>query len=535
MALAWLLACGDDGGGPRPTQPERVGDEPVASVAAFADSALGAAVREAADALGGGASVSTLTSLTARARGITDLTGIEQLRNLRQLDLADNHISDIAPLANLDSLTFLDLTANRVSDLKPLARLTQLEIVLLAGNLVADVSPLLALPQLSTVVLAANPLGESQSAHLAALKARGVDVELAVTAEVPAEPVEEPDFGSLTFAFHGRSRIGNRRNIWIGVTDGSPAQPLIDENADYNSFAWSPDGRRLVVSSSREDPLREFYKIYVVPADGSDLEAITDFDVATRGLNWSPDGARIAFARRNTNTSADLFVMNSDGTDRRQLTDPFEALDGSTTWSPDGLRLAFIRQSMILLSSDLTNPFELAHPDSNGILALDMGTGSVDKLTQVAEFAGHLSWSPSGDSLLYSARVDGNQEILLLGPNGGDPLNLTSHPAFDFQPGWAPDGSQVVFVSDRDSPGNLSGDIFVMNADGSNVRKLTESDAQYTSPSWSPDGKVIAFTSDRSGFWSVHLTDPIGRFDLNVTAGEPRLDPYETAVRWQPR
>ena len=87
----------------------------------------------------------------------------------------------------------------------------------------------------------------------------------------------------------------------------------------------------------------------------------------------------------------------------------------------------------------------------------------------------------------------------------------------------------------RDSPGEYFGDIFVMNADGSNVRKLTKSDACYMSPSWSPDGQVIAFASDRSGFWSIHLTDPLGQFDLNVTAGDPEISSYPGPVRWRPR
>ena len=56
-------------------------------------------------------------------------------------------------------------------------------------------------------------------------------------------------------------------------------------------------------------------------------------------------------------------------------------------------------------------------------------------------------------------------------------------------------------------------------------------------PSWSPDGRAIAYQSDWSGIYSVHIVDPAGLIDLNVTAGEPPIGGSNSwvKVKWRPR
>jgi dipeptidyl aminopeptidase/acylaminoacyl peptidase len=71
---------------------------------------------------------------------------------------------------------------------------------------------------------------------------------------------------------------------------------------------------------------------------------------------------------------------------------------------------------------------------------------------------------------------------------GGDARRLTSGVSWDAQPRWSPDGTHIVFVSDRGGNENL----WIMDADGTNARALTtESDARVTSPVWDPSGQWI--------------------------------------------
>ncbi len=82
--------------------------------------------------------------------------------------------------------------------------------------------------------------------------------------------------------------------------------------------------------------------------------------------------------------------------------------------------------------------------------------------------------------------------------DGSNPVRLTNEPGDDFAPSWSPDGTQIVFVSDRDQTAGIY-DLYIMNADGSGVSRLTNDTAIDYSPDWSPDGKKIVFRSHHDG------------------------------------
>ena len=107
-----------------------------------------------------------LTELYAPNAKIRDLSGIQHAYNLRKLFLGgeyvekerrtfyDNAISDLSPIQGLTQLTELNLSGNDVSDLSPLADLTQLTRLRLYNNPLSDVSPLVGLTQLRHLELA---------------------------------------------------------------------------------------------------------------------------------------------------------------------------------------------------------------------------------------------------------------------------------------------------------------------------------------------------------------------------------------------
>jgi Tol biopolymer transport system component len=101
------------------------------------------------------------------------------------------------------------------------------------------------------------------------------------------------------------------------------------------------------------------------------------------------------------------------------------------------------------------------------------------------------------------------------------------HGNTDTLPAWSPDGSQIVFMSNRD--GNF--DIYVMNVDGSHVRQLTRDafgalyfikSAADITPTWSPDGERIAFASGRNNGMmtfmdtDIYLMDPDGSHVVRI-------------------
>ena len=84
--------------------------------------------------------------------------------------------------------------------------------------------------------------------------------------------------------------------------------------------------------------------------------------------------------------------------------------------------------------------------------------------------------------------VKETQDIYTINSNGSDLVRLTDHPGEDYAPAWSPDGSRIVFLSDRnglDYPRP-----FIMNADGSEASFLSARLGS-SRPSWSPDGKMM--------------------------------------------
>jgi len=106
---------------------------------------------------------------------------------------------------------------------------------------------------------------------------------------------------------------------------------------------------------------------------------------------WSPDGERIAFIS-NRSGNFDLFTMNADGSDLRQLT---TTVDDETTpaWSPDGSKIAYVLVKN-LASGEQERRLYLISPDGNDMQELSAGV----------EYSSDPDWSPDGRYLLFERR-----------------------------------------------------------------------------------------------------------------------------------
>jgi Tol biopolymer transport system component len=121
-------------------------------------------------------------------------------------------------------------------------------------------------------------------------------------------------------------------------------------------------------------------------------------------------------------------------------------------------------------------------------------------------------WSPDRSQIVYVVQVDadevdadenapdkrGNEpgeaqktigEIYVMQADGTEKTNLTNNPADDTEPAWSPEGTHIVFASNR----NGGYDLFVMQADGSGQTLLLDLPGDARHPAWSPDGSRIAF------------------------------------------
>jgi YD repeat-containing protein len=104
--------------------------------------------------------------------------------------------------------------------------------------------------------------------------------------------------------------------------------------------------------------------------------------------------------------------------------------------------------------------------------------------------------------------------------NGGNLIRLTNNGSNDDHPRWSPNGTKILFQSDRDNPDTGNQDIYVMNADGTGQTRLTTDAADDCNAVWSPDGTKIVFQSLRNGtYYQVYLMNSDGTSQLNKSNG----------------
>src|SRR4029450_12728616 len=116
------------------------------------------------------------------------------------------------------------------------------------------------------------------------------------------------------------------------------------------------------------------------------------------------------------------------------------------------------------------------------------------QLTAAGGWEAEPAVGPDGHLVAYSSNESGNSDIWLLDMRGGNTLRLTQDAASDRTPRWFPDGTGLLFVSDRD--GRPS--IWRMSGLGRHASLVVENAED---PALSPDGTTIAFSRrDANGF-----------------------------------
>ena len=105
-------------------------------------------------------------------------------------------------------------------------------------------------------------------------------------------------------------------------------------------------------------------------------------------------------------------------------------------------------------------------------------------------------FSPDGTTLVFSSDRLGNYDIWQVAADGSGLAQLTDDPADDLDPTYSPDGSQILFDSyRRGSPARL----YLMTAAGADEREIPVTAAGGIFPAWSRDGMQIAFACGSAG------------------------------------
>jgi len=257
----------------------------------------------------------------------------------------------------------------------------------------------------------------------------------------------------------------------------------------FNTYGSESDSHAIIYSSF-EAKHRE---VFVIDINGAKNTKLTGHTMADGYPKVSPNGDKFLFyGKYDGYKTWSIHTANIDGSNIVRLTNNIHKRDAAPSWSPDGKHIIFTRSY---------NSPGGAKKEEIWIMNAD---GSQQKQIKGIS-GGGASFMPDGRIVFHTKT--GNSEISIANTDGSNIVTLTKNDAEDWHPEVSPDGSQVVFMSNRD--GNW--EIYVMSIDGSNQRRLTSNELSDWDPTWSPDGKKIAFVSDNvGGLYDIHIINSDG-------------------------
>ena len=271
-----------------------------------------------------------------------------------------------------------------------------------------------------------------------------------------------------------------------------------------SAAAWSPDGTELVYSMQGR-----LWRQRLGTDEAEELTSGASYDYQP---DWSPDGRTIAYVSYRDD-AMELRLLDLATLTSRALTRN-GAVNLEPRFSPDGRRLAFV-------SSAFEGRWH--------VFAMDLREGEAaapQRLTEDHEselpryyygrFDHYLSpcWSPDGTEILFVSNrghIHGTGGFWRMRAEPGSEAREIRYEetAWKAHPDWARDGRRVVYSSYLGQQWNQ---LWLMTAEGGDPFPLTYGEHDATAPRWSPDGKRIAYVSNQTGDTSLWILEiPGGR------------------------
>ncbi len=232
----------------------------------------------------------------------------------------------------------------------------------------------------------------------------------------------------------------------------------------------SHDGTRVVFDARNPKP--DDNSLFVIGLDGTALGRIGPGGHA----DWSGDDQQLAFDRgANIALKSGIWVQNADGRGRQWLCE-----GERPRWSPDGSRLALVDKASLLV-------LDLADSSQRSLLAPG------DKIKSVLP---GFAWSPDGSRLAACVERAGGFEIVLVGADGSDQGLQTRCEGKAEGIAWNPDGKTLVVALWNETE-KLHRLHLLDVGTGDPPLEIPGQQGDNREPGWTPDGKQIIFASSR--------------------------------------
>lgn len=256
--------------------------------------------------------------------------------------------------------------------------------------------------------------------------------------------------------------------LWITSGDRQLVRPEL-----------SGDGKQFVMRV----PRRTQDDIVVVSRDGANWRDLTNDKFFDRYPRWSTDGKKIAFVSDRSG-GYEIWTIDADGTNLRQMT--FGGTPGTSfpLWSPDGKQLLY-RTNRVSYLLDLSKSWQEQSPQPLPLPA------------EPSDYFVAWDWSPDGKKL--GGTFSGNSGTGI-GYFSFETKSYEKLANYDGQPMWLGDSRRFVFTHE--------GKVFIANIDTKKVRLMFSQPDQVRSVAVSHDGQLLYYTrfTSESDIWLLELS-----------------------------
>jgi Tol biopolymer transport system component len=282
----------------------------------------------------------------------------------------------------------------------------------------------------------------------------------------------------------------NDVHLWVANPDGSGARQVFANARDGGEFegTFSPTDPNLLLFS-RYSPAPFSEDLFAGNLATGAVTRLTTAASADIAPTVSPDGTRIAYfgvprpRRLNPDVPPPperIHVANLDGSGDRAIT-PRRRRSLDPDWSPDGSRLAYTEARLVGRRNRPQNRIAVMNADGSGRQVLT-AFGGPDEINP--------KWTPDGQTIVFERLQERGtrSDIMAMSATGSATRALLATPAWETNPIPSPDGTRILFTSDRDRRGRdrlgPGFELYTMALDGSAIVRLTNNRHPDFWPDW---------------------------------------------------